>query len=313
MKERIVMALGGNALGNNPQEQKELVEIPAKKIAALINLGHEIIVGHGNGSQVGMIVNAFADARKVNPQSPIIPFPEAGGMSQGYIGYHLLTALNNEVLMYPNLKHHDVIYILTESIVDEHDKAFAKLTKPVGPFYKTEAEALKENPGSVVGEDAGRGYRKLVASPVPLNFIGIEAIKKNIEHGITTIVGGGGGIPVIFKDGKYIGVDAVCDKDFALSKIASLVDATKFVVLTAVPEVFINFNKPNQKALRKVTVSELEKYLEEGQFAAGSMLPKVKACIEFVKSGPNREAIIAKLEDAEAAIAGHTGTTVIAG
>lgn len=306
---RIVIALGGNALGNNPIEQKELVVLPAKKIASLIKLGYEVIVGHGNGPQVGMIFNAFADAKKSNSQTPIIPFAEAGGMSQGYIGYHILTAIYNQ-LKNENIEK-DVLYFLTETIVDINDPAFQNPKKPVGIFYKTLEEAKKNNPNSTIIEDAGRGYRKVVPSPKPIDFLGIKSIKKNVELGSIVIVGGGGGIPIIVKDGKYIGVDGVIDKDFALSKIASLVDANIFLILTAVEHIYVNWGKPNQKALVTTNVKELEKYIEEGQFAAGSMLPKVEAAINFVKSGKNRIAIIADLSKVEEALDGKSGTKIL--
>lgn len=306
---RIVIALGGNALGNNPTEQKELVILPAKKIASLTKLGHEVIVGHGNGPQVGMIFNAFADAKKSNEKTPIMPFAEAGGMSQGYIGYHILTAVSNE-LKKEHIKK-DVLYFLTQTIVDINDPAFQHPKKPVGIFYKTLEEAKKNNPDSTIIEDAGRGYRKVVPSPKPIDFLGIESIKKNVELGSIVIVGGGGGIPTIIKDGKYIGVDGVIDKDFALSKIASSVDANIFLILTAVDHIYVNWGKPNQKALITTNVKELEKYIEEGQFAAGSMLPKVEAAIEFVKSGKNRVAIIADLSKVEEALEGKSGTKIL--
>ena len=235
---RIVIALGGNALGNNPTEQKELVQLPAQKIASLIKMGHEVVIGHGNGPQVGMIFNAFSDAKKVNDKTPLVPFAEAGGMSQGYIGYHMVTAIANE-LKKANLKK-DALYVLTETIVDHNDPAFKNPTKPVGPFYSSKAEAEANNPDSVIIEDAGRGYRKVVPSPKPINFLGIEAIKNNIKNGAVMIVGGGGGIPIIETNGQYQGVDGVIDKDFALAKIAQMIDADIFIILTAVEHVYVN-------------------------------------------------------------------------
>lgn len=307
---KIVIALGGNALGNNPLEQKELVKIPAEKIAFLVGKGHQVVVGHGNGPQVGMIFNAFQDAKKINEKTANVPLPESGGMSQGYIGIHMLTAITNEFRKSGIKK--EPVYFLTQTIVDKNDKAFNNPTKPVGPFYKTEEEAIKANPNSKIIEDAGRGYRKVVASPIPQNFIGIETIKQNVENGNTIIVGGGGGIPSIINDNKSVEcVDGVIDKDFALSKIASLVDADKFIVLTAVDRVYVNWGKPDQKALETVDVETLEKYILENQFAPGSMLPKVQACIEFVKSGKNREAIIADLTKIEDALVGASGTKIV--
>lgn len=306
---KIVVALGGNALGNNPVEQKEAVLLPAKKIVDLIEKGHDVLVGHGNGPQVGMIYNAFASAKEVNPKSPVIPFAEAGGMSQGYIGYHMLTAFSNELKRRNIAK--DALYILTETIVDKNDKAFLNPTKPVGPFYKTKEDAQNNNPGSVIIEDAGRGYRKVVPSPIPVDFIGINSIKNNFDMGSLLIVGGGGGIPTIIDNqGNYVGVDGVIDKDFALQSIANKVNADVFVILTAVDKVFVNYGKENQKALEIVDTKELNKYIDENQFAAGSMLPKVRAAMKFVENNKNGIAIIASLDKLEDAISGKTGTYI---
>lgn len=307
---RIVIALGGNALGNNPEEQKELVKIPAKKIVSLLKLGHDVVVGHGNGPQVGMIFNAFADAKKSNDKTPLIPFAEAGGMSQGYIGYHMLTAIANE-LKKENISK-DVVYLLTETIVDPNDKAFKNPTKPVGPFYASKEEAIKNNPNSTIVEDSGRGYRKVVPSPKPIDFIGINAIKENVDRGTIVITGGGGGIPIIEKNNTYEGVDGVIDKDFALAKIASLVNADTLIILTAVDHVYVNYGKPDQKALVTTNLKELEQYIKENQFAPGSMLPKIQAAINFVSSGENKSAIIADLTKVEDALEGKSGTKIVA-
>lgn len=307
---RIVIALGGNALGNNPEEQKELVKIPAKKIVSLLKLGHDVIIGHGNGPQVGMIFNAFADAKKTNDKTPLIPFAEAGGMSQGYIGYHMLTAIANELKK--EKIHKDAVYLLTDTIVDPNDKAFKNPTKPVGPFYASKEEAIKNNPNSTIVEDSGRGYRKVVPSPKPIDFIGINAIKENVDKGTIVITGGGGGIPIIEKNNSYVGVDGVIDKDFALAKIASLVNADTLIILTAVDHVYVNYGKPNQKALITTNLKELEQYIGENQFAPGSMLPKIQAAINFVSSGKNKTAIIADLTKVEDALEGKSGTKIIA-
>lgn len=307
---RIVIALGGNALGNNPEEQKELVKIPAKKIVSLLKLGHDVVVGHGNGPQVGMIFNAFADAKKSNDKTPLIPFAEAGGMSQGYIGYHMLTAIANE-LKKENISK-DVVYLLTETIVDPNDTAFKNPTKPVGPFYASKEEAIRNNPNSTIVEDSGRGYRKVVPSPKPIDFIGINAIKENVDRGTIVITGGGGGIPIIEKNNTYEGVDGVIDKDFALAKIASLVNADTLIILTAVDHVYVNYGKPDQKALVTTNLKELEQYIKENQFAPGSMLPKIQAAINFVSSGKNKSAIIADLTKVEDALEGKSGTKIVA-
>ncbi|WP_338822357.1 carbamate kinase [Mycoplasmopsis felifaucium] len=308
---KIVIALGGNALGNNPEEQKQLVKLPAAKVAELVKGGHQVLVGHGNGPQVGMIFNAFADAKKVNEKTPLVPFAEAGGMSQGYIGYHMLTAITNELRSLQLEK--DAVYFLTQTIVDPNDKAFKNPTKPVGPFYSTREDAEKANPNSTIVEDAGRGYRKVVPSPLPLDFIGMNTIKKTFDNDNIVIVGGGGGIPAIDVNGQYQGVDGVIDKDFALSKLATKVNADMFIILTAVDNVCVNYNKPNQKSLTEVTVKELEQYIAEEQFAPGSMLPKVKAAISFVQENPKGVAIIASLEKVAQAIEGTSGTKIILG
>lgn len=307
---KIVIALGGNALGNNPAEQKELVKVPAEKVASLAKSGHTVVVGHGNGPQVGMIFNAFADAKKVNPKTPNVPFAEAGGMSQGYIGYHMLAAIQTELNKVGVNK--DVVYFETMTYVDSQDPAFKNPTKPVGPFYDTKEEAEAANPGSTIVEDSGRGYRVVVPSPKPLGILGIKAIKHSIEHGTIAIVGGGGGIPTVDNNGEIVGLDGVIDKDFTCAKIAEQIDADVFVILTAVDHVYVNWGKPNQKGLETATVAEMEQYIAENQFAPGSMLPKVQAAINFVKGKPGKKAIIADLKDIELALKGEIGTAIIA-
>lgn len=235
---KIVIALGGNALGNNPSEQKELVKIPAAKIVSLIKAGHQVVVGHGNGPQVGMIVNSFGNESVLKQNKFNMPFPEAGGMSQGYIGYHMQNAIASEMKK-QNLNV-PVQYILTQTLVDKNDPAFAKPTKPVGPFYDTEALAKEANPGSSVMEDAGRGYRKVVASPKPIGFLGIDGIKKTVEAGTCVIVGGGGGIPTVEYADRFEGVDGVIDKDFTLALMAASIKADKLIILTGVSKVAIN-------------------------------------------------------------------------
>lgn len=306
---KIVIALGGNALGNNPSEQKELVKVPAKKIANLVKNNHTVVIGHGNGPQVGMIYNAFADAKKSNPKTAHVPFAEAGGMSQGYIGYHMLSAIKSELNALGINR--DVVYVETLTYVDKNDKAFDNPTKPVGPFYSTREEAESSNPGSKIIDDAGRGFRVVVPSPKPVDFLSIETIKSTIEKGTITIFGGGGGIPIIEKNGTIVGLDGVIDKDFTCSKIAEKIGADTFVILTAVDYVYVNWNKPNQKRLERVSTKELETYINENQFAPGSMLPKIQAAIQFVKGHPSRKAIIADLKDIELALENKIGTTIV--
>ncbi|MBU3830787.1 MAG: carbamate kinase [Candidatus Ureaplasma intestinipullorum] len=307
---KIVIALGGNALGDNPSEQKELVKVPAQKVASLSQQGHTVVIGHGNGPQVGMIFNSFSDARKVNPKTPIIPFAEAGGMSQGYIGYHMLAAIQTE-LNKLNLNK-NVAYFETLTFVDPKDPAFSNPTKPVGPFYASLEEAKASNPDSKIVEDAGRGYRVVVPSPKPIDFLGIGAIKQSIDNGTIAIVGGGGGIPAINENGVVKGLDGVIDKDFTCAKIAEKIDADVFVILTAVDHVYVNWGKPDQKGLEVATVAEMEEYISQNQFAPGSMLPKVQAAINFVKGKPGKKAIIADLKDIEKALEGKVGTAIVA-
>ena len=307
---KIVIALGGNALGDSPAEQKELVKVPASKVANLVQAGHTVVVGHGNGPQVGMIFNAFADAKKVNPKTPNIPFAEAGGMSQGYIGYHMLAAIQSELNKLKLNK--DVVYFETLTYVDPQDPAFKNPTKPVGPFYASKEEAEASNPGATIVEDAGRGYRVVVPSPKPVDILGINAIKQSIDNGNIAVVGGGGGIPTVTEGNEVIGLDGVIDKDFTCAKIAEKIDADVFVILTAVNHVYVNWGKPDQKGLETATVAEMEKYVAENQFAPGSMLPKVLAAINFVKGKPGKKAIIADLKDIELALEGKIGTAIIA-
>ena len=310
---KIAIALGGNALGNDPKSEKEAVLLPAKQIVKLIKKGHDIIIGHGNGPQVGVIYNAFNKANTVDSTIPLMPFAESVAMSEGYIGYHIEVALANE-LKNANINK-NVICVLTQTLVDKDDKAFSNPTKPVGVTYKTLKEAIEmSDEGSKFVEIPTKGFRKVVPSPKPINFLSIETIKNLFDKKELVIVGGGGGIPTIVdENGNYRGVDGVIDKDYVMSKIADLVDADILVILTNVDNVFVNFNKPNQKCLGKVTVSELEKYIVEKQFSAGSMLPKVEAAINFVKSGKNKKAIIAKLENLSSAIDEKSGTIIIKG
>ncbi|MGL4948402.1 MAG: carbamate kinase [Mycoplasma sp.] len=304
----IVIALGGNALGNNPTEQKELVKIPAQKIASLIKEGHQVVVGHGNGPQIGMIFNSFSNESVIKENKFTIPFPEAGGMSQGYIGYHLQNALYNELEKIG--LNNEVSYLLTQTLVDKNDKAFLNPTKPVGPFFKTKEEAELANPNSTIVEDAGRGFRKVVASPLPTGFLGMNSIANAVKNNTTVIVGGGGGIPTIKTENGYEGVDGVIDKDFALSLMAANLKADQLIILTAVSKVAINWGKENQEWISEMTVAEAHKHIADKQFAPGSMLPKVEAAIEFVKANPNGKAIIADLREVEEAIKGTTGTII---
>ena len=307
MGKRIVIALGGNALGNTPYEQLALVRETAKPIVDLIEQGNEVVIAHGNGPQVGMINLGMATAAEAKAIKSDIPFPECGAMSQGYIGYHLQNAIGNELAARGMKK--DVATVVTQVLVDENDPAFQNPTKPVGAFYdKQTAERIAKEKGYTMVEDAGRGYRQVVPSPKPIDVIEKNTVNALIKDGCVVITVGGGGIPVIRKDGKLNGTPAVIDKDFASAKLAELVQADALVILTAVDRVAINWGKPNQQSLDEMSVEEAEKYCAEGHFAPGSMLPKVKAAISFAKAGGT--AIIASLENAGKAVRGESGTVI---
>ena len=307
MGKRIVIALGGNALGNTPAEQLELVTKTAQPIVDLIEAGNEVVIAHGNGPQVGMINLGMSTAAEAKAIKSDMPFPECGAMSQGYIGYHLQNAIGNELAARGLTK--DVATIVTQVLVDEADPAFQNPTKPIGAFYDKEtADRIAAEKGYTMVEDAGRGYRQVVPSPKPVDVIEKNMVNSLIDNGYVVITVGGGGIPVIRKDGKLYGTPAVIDKDFASAKLAELIKADNLVILTAVDRVAINWGKPNQESLSEMSIAEAEKYCEEGHFAPGSMLPKVKAAISFAQTGG--EAIIASLENAGAAIKGESGTKV---
>ena len=312
MKKRILIALGGNALGSNLKEQMEAVKVTCKAIVDLIEEGHEIVISHGNGPQVGMINQAFDTAVKVDPKMTVIPMSVCVAMSQGYIGYDLQNALREELLN-RGITDKSVAAIITQVLVDENDEAFDNPTKPIGAFYKLEEKETLERAGYVVKEDAGRGYRRVVASPKPIDIIEKDIVKSLLEAGQIVIAAGGGGIPVAAVAGNHLrGMDAVVDKDFAGAKLAEIIDADYFIILTAVEKVAINFNKPDEKWLDSLTVEEARKYMAEGHFAKGSMLPKVEAAVQFAASKPGRHALITMLEKAKDGILGKTGTRISA-
>lgn len=308
MNEKIVIALGGNALGNDPESQKKALKHTSKSIVNLIEQGKKVIISHGNGPQVGMIKLAMDIASKVDTTVPEMPFPECGAMSQGYIGYHLQNAIQNE-LRRRNLDI-PVSTIVTQVMVDQKDKSFDNPTKPVGRFYsKEEAKKLIEK-GFHVKEDAGRGYRRVVPSPKPIDIVEKETIHLLSESGAIVIAGGGGGIPVIKENNDLVGVSAVIDKDFTSAKLAEVTEADTLIILTAVEKVAINFGKPTQKWLDSMNIEKAKEYIDNNEFAQGSMLPKVEAAIEFVKSKPGRGALITSLEKAAEGLKGNTGTWI---
>ena len=307
-KGKIVVALGGNALGNSPEEQLSLVKKTAESLVDLAISGYEVIVGHGNGPQVGMINNAMAFSSNNGGNTPEMPFAECGAMSQGYIGYHLQQAIQNE-LSKRNVDK-KCATVVTQVVVDKDDPGFKNPTKPVGVFYsEEEAKERMERTGDTYVEDAGRGWRKVVASPIPVRIQELDLIKTLSDTGAIVIAIGGGGIPVIEEGNALKGVSAVIDKDNASARLAIDLKAERLVILTAVEKVCINFNTDKQEALSEMSVSEARKHIEDNQFAPGSMLPKVEACLKYVEE-TGKTALITSLEKAKDGLEGLTGTII---
>ena len=311
MAEKIVVALGGNALQSGKSEptaeaQLKVVRNTCERIADISDMGYEVAVVHGNGPQVGRILLASETAKDV---TPAMPFDVCGAMSQGYIGYHLHQAL--KYALNKRNQNIPVVTLATQMIVEPDDPGFKNPTKPIGPFYsEEEAKALQEEKGYTMKEDAGRGWRRVVASPIPRKIVEIDAVKKLWDSTIV-ITCGGGGIPVIENaDGSLEGTAAVIDKDFAAELLAEQVDADVLMILTEVEKVAINFNKPNQENLSNMNLADAARYCAEGQFAPGSMLPKVQAAMKFVRAYPSKKAIITSLDKAIDALNGKTGTVI---
>ncbi len=301
---KYVVSLGGNALGNNPSEQKQALIKVADAITGLIMDGHEVAIVHGNGPQVGMINLAFETSK----ETPNMPFPECGAMSEGYIGYHIQNALYNSFKQ--NNINKSVVTLISQVLVDPQDPLFLHPSKPIGSFYtKEQAEQISKEKGYIMKEDAGRGYRRVVPSPLPIDIIEKESIKTLLDNGQVVICAGGGGIPVIKQDNKLEGVAAVIDKDYASSKLAELIDADYLVILTAVDNVHLKHGKENEVVLKDVKKGDMAKYLEEGHFAKGSMYPKVQAVLNFLKDN-NKTAVIASLDNAKDAFKLKAGTIV---
>ena len=301
---KYVVSLGGNALGNNAEEQKQALVKVADAISDLIANGNEVAIVHGNGPQVGMINLAFETSK----ETPNMPFPECGAMSEGYIGYHIQNALYN--CLKEKGINKTVSTVVTQVLVDEKDPLFQNPSKPIGSFCsKEEAELIAKEKGYIMKEDAGRGYRRVVPSPLPIDIIEKESIETLLANGQIVICAGGGGIPVIYKNNKLEGVAAVIDKDYASAKLAELIDADYLVILTAVDNVYLNYRKDNEIKLTNVNKNDLKKYLEEGHFAKGSMYPKVQAVLNFLKD-KNKTAIIASLDNAKEAFKEKAGTII---
>ncbi len=307
--KRIVLALGGNALGDNLHEQMIAVKSTAKAIADLIAQGDQIVVTHGNGPQVGMINLAMEAAGKTEAKTPYIPMSVCVAMSQGYIGYDLQNALREELLGRGIDK--PVATIITQVLVDENDPAFAKPTKPIGAFYTEEEAKEMTARGYAMTEDAGRGWRRVVASPKPIGVVEAETVRALLDAGHVPVAVGGGGIPVKKTEGHHLkGTSAVVDKDFASAVLAELLDADMLIILTAVEKVAIRYGTPEQEWLSEMSVEDAERYIAEGHFAPGSMLPKVEAALGFAKSKPGRKALITMLSKARDGLAGKTGTVI---
>ena len=310
--KKLVIALGGNALQEagkpaTAQAQLEVVEKTSEYIADIVERGYEVIVAHGNGPQVGRIViqNEVASA-----STPAMPFDVCGAMSQGMIGYHIQQGLS-KVLRHRGINK-NVVTIVTQVVVDKDDPKFKAPSKPIGPFYtEEEAKAIAAEKGDTMKEDAGRGWRRVVASPLPVEIVELDAVKTLNDAGFVVVTVGGGGIPVVRNEaGDLEGVAAVIDKDLASEKLARDMDADALVILTAVEKVSINFKKPDQKDLDRMSAAEAKQYIKEGHFAPGSMLPKIEAALNFVESKPGRIAIITSLDKAVDAIEGRAGTTI---
>ncbi len=308
---RIVIALGGNALGNTPAEQQKRIDEAMPSLIGLISQGHEIIVSHGNGPQVGMINLAFDMSSSEDPKIAQMPLQECTAMSQGYIGYHLQKGIYRE-LRIRNMPW-QVATLITQVLVDRNDPAFENPKKPIGAFYdeETAREMMRSDPTLWMQEDSGRGWRRVVASPKPIDIIEKKSILNLLDNEYIVIAGGGGGIPVVADENGFLhGVSAVVDKDFASAKLAEVVGADYLFILTAVDHVCVNYGMSDQREIHEMSTGEAEKYLSEGQFGEGSMKPKVEAAIGFVRSGWGKRAVIASLEKAPQAMRNESGTLI---
>ena len=306
---KIVLALGGNALGSTPEKQLELVKATSEAIVDIIEAGNDVGIAHGNGPQVGMINLAMSIAAGTDEKIPEMPYPECGAMSQGYIGYHLQQGIGWELKKRDIQK--NVATIVTQVVVDEKDPAFTNPTKPVGRFYtKEEADALQAERKGTFKEDAGRGYRRVIASPEPKRIVEIDTVKKLSDDGDIVIAVGGGGIPVVETESGLRGVPGVIDKDKSAAELAGELGADVLMILTAVDRVCLDYNTENERCIEKMRVSEAKEYMAKGEFAPGSMLPKIEACISFLENNKNGKAVISSLKNAGMALTGESGTVI---
>ncbi len=306
---KIVLALGGNALGSTPEKQLELVKATSEAIVDIIEAGNDVVIAHGNGPQVGMINLAMSIAAGTDEKIPEMPYPECGAMSQGYIGYHLQQGIGWELKKRDIQK--NVATIVTQVVVDEKDPAFTNPTKPVGRFYtKEEADALQAERKGTFKEDAGRGYRRVIASPEPKRIVEIDTVKKLSDDGDIVIAVGGGGIPVVETESGLRGVPGVIDKDKSAAELAGELGADVLMILTAVDRVCLDYNTESERCIEKMRVSEAKEYMAKGEFAPGSMLPKIEACISFLENNKNGKAVISSLKNAGMALTGESGTVI---
>ncbi|MFB5077734.1 carbamate kinase [Enterobacter sp. 10-1] len=308
MSKKIVLALGGNALGDDLAGQMQAVTQTAQAIVDLIAQGHQVVVTHGNGPQVGMINLAFEAAAKTEAHTPMLPMSVCVALSQGYIGYDLQNALR-EALLARGMPV-PVATVITQVEVDAADEAFRDPSKPIGSFFSAAEAQVLIRQGYTLKEDAGRGYRRVVASPEPVDIIEKETVKALMDAGQVVITVGGGGIPVIREGNHLRGVSAVIDKDRASARLAATIDADMLIILTAVEKVAINFGQPNQQWLDRLSLNDIDRFIAEGHFAKGSMLPKVEAAAAFARSRPGRRALITMLSKAREGIEGKTGTLI---
>lgn len=308
MSKKIVLALGGNALGDDLAGQMQAVTQTAQAIVDLIAQGHQVVVTHGNGPQVGMINLAFEAAAKTEAHTPMLPMSVCVALSQGYIGYDLQNALR-EALLARGMSV-PVATVITQVEVDAADEAFRDPSKPIGSFFSAAEAKVLTRQGYTLKEDAGRGYRRVVASPEPVDIIEKETVKALMDAGQVVITVGGGGIPVVREGNHLRGVSAVIDKDRASARLAATIDADMLIILTAVEKVAINFGQPNQQWLDRLSLNDIDRFIAEGHFAKGSMLPKVEAAAAFARSRPGRRALITMLSKAREGIEGKTGTLI---
>lgn len=310
--KRVVVALGGNALGTTPEEQLKLLESTSTHLARMVKEGINVVITHGNGPQVGVIDEAFVAASK-DPANkvPFMPLTDCNAMSQGYIGAQLTCALMNQFRAQDVMR--NVADVPTHVVVDADDPAFKDLEKPIGAFMtEKEAKALAKATGCQVREDSGRGWRRVVPSPVPQGIVELDTIRNLVDDGCVVVAAGGGGVPVIMKDDAYQAVDAIIDKDLVSAILAWKMHADVLIILTAVEQVYVDFGKPSQKAIQQMTAEEARAYMAQGQFAPGSMMPKVEACVKFVEARPGGKAIITALGHAAEGLRGETGTLITA-